>query len=79
MTTHDKSTPTVQFPVAFDQIPAEVKKLTDYIRAANAGIEVARTMLAMVRKGCKHENAQRGYNERDGSWMNPCPHCGMTE
>lgn len=78
MSTDNMSVPTVQFPVPFEQIPAEVKRLTDYIKAANAGIEVARTMLHMVRKGCKHENAQRGYNERDGSWMNPCPHCGET-
>lgn len=73
------SVPTIQFPVPFEQIPAEVKKLTDCIRAANADIEVARSMLKMVRQGCRHENAKRGYNERDGHWMAPCPHCGASE
>lgn len=71
--------PVVQFPVPFDQIPGEVEKLTAFLRAKDSEIEVARTMLEMVRRGCKHEGAQRGYNERDGNWMNPCPHCGESE
>lgn len=72
------SVPTILFPLAFEDIPAEANKLQDFIRAKQAEIEIARTMLAMVRKGCDHKNAQRGYNERDGSWMNPCPHCGAS-
>lgn len=34
------------------------------------------TMLETVRSNCKHKGAQTGYNERDGSWMAPCPTCG---
>jgi len=71
--------PIVQFPVPFEQIPAEVKKLTDFINGIDAELEIASKMLGLVRQGCKHVNAKRGYNERDGSWMNPCPHCGASE
>lgn len=73
------SIPTVSFPVAFEAIPEEVRKLTTFIRGHEAEIKVARTMLEAVRKGCEHKDAKRGYNERDGSWMNPCPHCGDSE
>lgn len=73
------SVPQIVFPVAYEAIPAEAKKLCEFIEAKRAEIEVARTMLAMIRKGCDHRNAKRGYNERDGSWMNPCPHCGASE
>lgn len=71
--------PPVQFPVPFEQIPAEVKKLTDCIKGLRADLEVASTMLKMVRRACSHDGAVTGYNERDGSWMNPCPHCGHAE
>ena len=33
-------------------------------------------LLQLVRSRCKHVGAQTGYNERDGSWMAPCPTCG---
>lgn len=73
------SIPTVTFPIAFENIPAEVKKLTEFIRGKRAEVEVASKMLAMVREGCEHKDAERGYNERDGSWMNPCSHCGASQ
>lgn len=73
------SVPSIEFPVAFEAIPEHVKTLIEVIRARQADIEVARTMLQMIRRGCKHEKAQRGYNERDGSWMAECPHCGQSE
>lgn len=73
------SVPGIEFPVAFEAIPAEVKRLTEIIRSRDADVRVARELLALVRRGCGHEKAERGYNERDGSWMNACPHCGETE
>lgn len=73
------SVPGIMFPVPFDRIPAEVERLTAIIQGAQADIEVAREMLRLVRKGCKHEGAERGFNDRDGSWMNACPHCRATE
>lgn len=36
-------------------------------------------LLTLVQRNCKHPNAQRGHNERDGSWMNTCPTCGASE
>lgn len=71
--------PTIQFPVPFERIPDEVAKLTEFIRGVEEQAEVARTMLEMVRRGCKHKYAVRGSNERDGDWMNPCPHCGASK
>jgi hypothetical protein len=71
--------PVVEFPVAFEDIPGHVKALRDFIAACQANAKIAYEMLVLVRSGCRHEKAQRGYNERDGSWMNPCPHCGASE
>ncbi len=72
------SVPGIEFPVPFDRIPAEVKRLRETIAARQADIFIATEMLHLVRKGCTHQFAERGYNERDGSWMNACPHCGET-
>jgi hypothetical protein len=36
-------------------------------------------LLRLVQSRCKHVGAARGYNERDGNWMAPCPTCGKTE
>lgn len=36
-------------------------------------------LLRLVQSRCQHVGAQRGYNERDGSWMAPCPTCGASE
>jgi hypothetical protein len=36
-------------------------------------------LLRLVQSRCKHIGATRGHNERDGSWMSPCPTCGHSE
>lgn len=72
------SVPAIEFPVPFEKIPELVKSLTEIIAARQADIEVARTMLKLARAGCKHVGAEHGHNDRDGSWMNACPHCGAT-
>jgi hypothetical protein len=36
-------------------------------------------LLRLVQARCTHVGAQRGRNERDGSWMNACPTCGASE
>lgn len=33
-------------------------------------------LLRLVQSRCKHVGAQTGRNDRDGSWMAPCPTCG---
>lgn len=73
------SVPTIQFPVAYEDIPAETKKLEDFIRARNAERDVACKLLRMIQDDCPHTGAKTGYNERDGHWMNPCPHCGDSK
>ena len=35
-------------------------------------------LLQLVQFRCKHVGAATGYNQRDGSWMAPCPTCGAT-
>lgn len=71
--------PQITFPVPYDQIPAEAKRLRVFLQGLDAERKIAVTMLEMVTRGCDHKNAKRGYNERDGSWMNACPHCGCSE
>jgi hypothetical protein len=67
--------------------PADIKQSTDVLRALFREWQahdkrVESTMvglLKLVQSRCKHVGAERGYNERDGSWMNPCPTCGASE
>ena len=33
-------------------------------------------LIRLVQSRCKHVGARTGHNERDGSWMAPCPTCG---
>ena len=73
------SVPSIEFPVPFEKIPEVVKALDEIIRARQADIKLASTMLGLARQGCKHEGAQTGNNECNGSWMNPCPHCGESK
>jgi len=47
--------------------------LDDSVRSSVGGV------LQIVRNNCKHPDAKRGYNERDGDWMSPCPVCGESE
>ncbi len=72
------SVDSITFPVPFEEIPAEVLRLQTLMANRLADYELARKLLTMVRSGCNHENAKTGYNERDGAWMNPCPHCGAS-
>ena len=71
--------PSVTFPVKPGMIPFETKRLRDYISSLETNAKIAREVLKMVCRACTHEGAKRGYNERDGSWMNPCRHCGWSE
>ena len=65
----------------------EIRRKTEAIRAALAELraktdiakEVLVPLLEMAQRRCTHEDAQRGYNGRDGSWMNTCPTCGASE
>jgi len=66
---------------------ADIKQSTDALRALlhewqthHDRVEtLVRGLLEIVQARCKHDGAKRGHNERDGSWMNPCPTCGASE
>ena len=66
---------------------ADIKQSADALRATlaewsaldNRVESTVRGMLGLVQSRCKHVDAQRGHNERDGSWMNTCSTCGASE
>lgn len=73
------SIPNVSFPLLTNEAIVEARKLLNgEIKARNAELAILRTMLNQVQSYCKHEGQQTGYNERDGSWGNPCPTCGYS-
>lgn len=63
---------------------ADIKRSTDALRELLLAWQtndkrVSSTVIGLLRivqSRCKHVGAERGYNERDGSWMAPCPTCG---
>jgi len=67
--------------------PADIKQSTDALREMlrewrehDKRVESTVVgLLRLVQSRCKHVGAQRGHNERDGSWMNTCPTCGASE
>ncbi len=63
-------------------IKVSAKQLAEILHRWNAADKQIRqtigTMLKTVRQNCKHVGAVRGYNDRDGSWMAPCPTCGES-
>ncbi len=67
--------------------PVKIKESTDRIAellrewdaASKTVTRALRGLLDTVRSGCDHKGATTGYNERDGSWMNPCPTCGESK
>lgn len=62
---------------------AKIKENADYLRARLRDIDAERKAVVALMQAnnslCAHDGAKRGYNERDGSWMNPCPTCGHAE
>lgn len=73
------------FSVSDDRsdIKASTSKLMNILKTWQAKDKLVTTaiigLLKVVRSNCDHKGAQRGYNERDGDWMNPCPHCGDSK
>lgn len=59
---------------------AALRELLKEWQARNKMVEQAIVgLLKLVRQNCKHVGAERGYNDRDGVWMCPCPTCGHSE
>ena len=66
--------------VDIKQSTKALRKLLQEWQAHDKRVEAAVIgLLRLVQSRCKHVGAQRGYNERDGSWMSSCPTCGASE
>lgn len=78
---------TAQMAFTASDEPADIKRSTDALRelfrewqAHDKRVDsTVIGLLRLVQSRCKHVGAKRGYNERDGSWMAPCPTCGASE
>lgn len=69
---------TIEFPVDPSKIAEETKHIRAMIDERTAEIKLLRTALSAIQDQCKHKHPDQGYNERDGSWANPCIHCGYS-
>ncbi len=75
-----------QGALTFSKQPDDIKRASDTLReilrmwsALDGHFSASvRGLLDLVQRNCKHPAATRGYNERDGNWMNPCPTCGRS-
>jgi hypothetical protein len=67
---------TLKLPVTEAEIKEETTKLRNEIALRNSEIQLLRDAIQHYQKQCKHPGQKTGYNERDGSWANPCPVCG---
>jgi hypothetical protein len=73
------SIPNITFPLTTNvQIKVAVETLNSEIQARQSELNILKTMRSQCQQYCKHEGQQTGYNERDGSWGNPCPTCGYS-
>lgn len=67
--------PTITLPVPLEQIPAEVKRLTDHVNALNAAARATRELISAVRAACPHEKTESGNTWGRDPWTR-CLHCG---
>jgi hypothetical protein len=67
--------PQVALPVPFDQIPAEVKRLSDHARGLRAEAEITSKMIDAVRECCPHTKTQ-SWSDYGGGYNSECKHCG---
>jgi hypothetical protein len=72
-TTSDDLADIKQSTDALTALAREWQQHSERVRSTVTGL------LKLVQSRCKHVGAQRGYNDRDGSWMNSCPTCGASE
>ena len=72
-TTSDEPADIKQSTDALSALAREWQRHSERVRSTVTGL------LNLVQSRCKHVGAQRGYNDRDGSWMNSCPTCGASK
>lgn len=67
---------TLKAPADKATIKAEIAKFRGEIARRETEIEILREGIEHYERQCDHAGQKTGYNERDGSWANPCPTCG---
>ncbi len=66
-------------PADIQQSAEALRKLISAWRVQDQRVEATVIgLLRLVQARCPHAGAQHGRNERDGSWMTPCPTCGAS-
>lgn len=68
----------LKLPVTNAEITKETTKLREQIEIRKSEIKLLSDAIGHYQQQCKHPGQQTGYNERDGSWANPCPVCGHS-
>ena len=67
---------TLELPTTNEEIRAETKRIGREIKEHQAAVKMLVTHLRLIQDQCDHKGQETGFNERDGSWANPCPTCG---
>lgn len=71
--------PSVALPVPFEQIPAEIARLSAHAKALGAEQRVTYSIIQAVQDGCEHpKDKQRVHHDYSGGTDVTCGHCGKT-
>jgi hypothetical protein len=69
--------PQISLPVPFEQIPAEVKRLSEHARGLRLEADLTSKMVRAVQECCPHPKEQlRGWTDYGGGSNTSCGHCG---
>ena len=66
---------TLKMPCSDQEIKEEITKLFAEINIRQSENELLSKAVKHYQSLCNHPGQETGYNERDGSWANPCPIC----
>lgn len=69
---------TLKLPCTKEEIKEELKVLRAEIEIRESELSLLRSAVGHYQRQCDHKGQKTGYNERDGSWGNPCPTCGHS-
>lgn len=69
---------TLKAPASEAEIKEEIAKLRAKIAGRRSEIEMLCKAVKHYQDQCSHPGQVTGYNERDGSWGNPCKVCGYS-
>ncbi len=69
---------TLKLPVTKAEITSELQILRNEVAIRKNEINLLSAAIQHYIKQCDHKGQKTGWNERDGSWGNPCPTCGYS-